>query len=448
MSTPEDIPGLENLSPVRRAAKNFAKLLRGRGVAALLELLTIGLLARTLTPDELGIVVLVQTYALVVRGLLNFNVFEVLIRFGVPLLEVKDAPAFKELLRLTRFIDLSSTAVATVIAIAAAPLAGKILGWDHSLPFLAILYSVSLLTYGFGTAKGVLRIFDRYDALSLQLMIGPVLRLAGVLLALLLQPGVMTFVVALALATAAGNISLILRGWVEIRRQTGTTSFRGFSLKGWESKFPGLGGFMSVVYWQSNLDMMPKYLSTLMAGAFLGPSGAGYLRLAYETTKILSKPGALLRQVLYPDLVRMWVRQSSDFASLLLRTMLLSASVGLVIAIASIFGGSFLFSRALGAAYAEAAPLLTWILVAATLELMGTILRAAGYAVGHAGKILRLHLISAVIYLAAFVSLTPVFGLIGPGLAACIGAIVPLAGIGMLVAKSIRNTTLLPHQSA
>jgi hypothetical protein len=36
MSTPEDIPGLENLSPVRRAAKNFAKLLRGRGVAGLL----------------------------------------------------------------------------------------------------------------------------------------------------------------------------------------------------------------------------------------------------------------------------------------------------------------------------------------------------------------------------------------------------------------------------
>jgi len=189
---------------------------------------------------------------------------------------------------------------------------------------------------------------------------------------------------------------------------------------------------------------MPKYISTLLAGSLLGPAGAGYLRLANETTKILSKPGGLLRQVLFPDMVRMWVRQSGDFGYLLARALLVSALFGLLLTAISLVGGRPLFSTALGEAYGEAAPLLTLILLAGTLDLIATVLRAAGYAIGHAGKILRLHIISAVVYLAAFVSLTPLFGLIGPGLAACIAALIPSAGIGLLVSNSVRN---MAHKS-
>lgn len=435
MPKPVDTSEAESLSPARRALRNFGKLFRGRGVAAALELITIGLLARVLTPERLGFVVLVQAYALIVRGLLDFNLYEVLVRFGVPLLEARDDLSFKQLLRLSLFMDVSSTAIAAVIAMLAAPLVGKILGWDGQLALLAIVYSAVLLTYGFGTAKGVLRIFDRYDVLGIQLMIGPFLRLAGVLLVIAVEPSVLKFVIALALATGAANIYLIVKAWIELRRQVGIIGFKNFSLKNWRSDFPGLSQFIGVVYWQSNLDMLPKYLATLLAGTLLGAASAGYFRIAFEATKIVSKPGGLLRQVLFPDLVRMWVRQSREFGVLLVRALLISASVGLAITVASIFGARFVLSQALGEAYAQAAPLLSLMLFAATMDLLATVLRAAGYAMGYAGKILRLHLLSAVIYLGAFTGLTPLFGLTGPGLAACIGAIVPLAGIGLLISK-------------
>ncbi len=447
MSAPGDTPGSESLSPVRRAVRNFTKLLRGRGVAALLDILTIGVLARTLSPQLLGYVVLVQTYVLVLRSLLDFNLYEVLVRFGVPLLEAGDEGGFKDLLRLTVFVDLLSCAVATILAMASAPLAGKLLGWDESLPMLTIVYSAVLLTYAIGTAKGVLRIFDRYDVLGVQLMVGPVLRLAGVLLIMAVKPSVLWFVVALGLATAAGNIYLIVRGWLELKRQMGALSFKGFSPKDWRARFPGLSAFIGVVYWQSNLDIMPRYISTLLAGLFLGPAAAGYLRLANESTKIISKPGALLRQVLFPDMMRMWVRQNSDFGAILLRALLISALFGLLFAVGSVFGGRYILSRALGEAYTQAAPLLSLMLFAATLDLLATVLRAAGYATGHAGKILRLNLVGAFIYLTAFVLLTPPLGLAGPGLAALIAAAIPLAGIGLLVSKSVRHAVWQPPQS-
>ncbi|MCH7855043.1 MAG: hypothetical protein IIB76_12025, partial [Proteobacteria bacterium] len=54
---------------------------------------------------------------------------------------------------------------------------------------------------------------------------------------------------------------------------------------------------------------------------------------------------------------------------------------------------------------------------------------------------------SAVIYLLAFSVLTPRLGLIGPGIAACVAATVTLAGISLLVAKSIRDTPLEADES-
>lgn len=437
----------EKQSLLDRAAKNFGRLLRGRGVAAVLELMTVALLARALSPAEFGQIVLIQTYVLIVRGLFNFRLFEAVIRFGVPAIEAHDDVSLRKLLRLTLFVDLAASALATVVALLAAPLVAGFLAWDASLVLAAMLYSSVLVTAGIGTPKGILRLFDRFDVLGVQLMVSPVLRLAGVIAALSLDAGLLWLVAVLAAGTLAGNFYLIARGWREFRRRIGGSVLRGPSLKAWQQDFPGLRAFLTIVYVQTNVDMLPKHVSTLLAGSFLGPAAAGMLRLAREATKILSKPGALLQQVLFPDLVRLWGRGADSFRMLLLRALMISGLFGLVFIIGSYFGGRLLFTSALGPEYAEAAPLLTLLLLSATLELAGIVLRAAGYAIGQAGEILRLHLVSAVIYLLAFSVLTPRLGLIGPGIAACVAATVTLAGISLLVAKSIRDTPLEADES-
>ncbi len=439
-----DTDNVDGPTTLQRAFKNFGKLLRGRGVAAVLELITVALLARELTPTPFGKIVLIQTYVLAIRGLFNFKSYEVLVRFGVPLLEGGKDRSFRRLLRITTLIDFLSSIAATVIAIGVAHVVGVALKWDGDIAPLAMIYSIALLTFGFGTAKGVLRIYDRYDVLGIQIMVGPVLRLIAVLLVMVTKPTLLLFVIALMITTAIGNIYLIVMGWSELRRQLGARAFRGESFSGWREEFDGLVKFVIVVYWQGNIDMLPRHITTLLAGTFLGPAGAGLLRLAREATKVLSKPGALLRQVLFPDMVRMWVRRSPEFNEILVRSMLIAMFVGLVITTASMFGGSYLLTKALGADYAEAAPLLSLLLLATTLELVATVLRSAGYAMGHAGAILKLHLFSSVLYLASFIVLTPYMGLIGPGFAACIASMVPLVGSGLLVFHDIRKHRVLP----
>ncbi len=426
-------------SVIRRAASNFGKLLQGRGVAAILELLTVGLLARSLTPELFGTIVLMQTYVLVIRGLLNFKLYEVLVKYGVPLVENKEEQSFANLLRLTLFIDFASTLTATILAIAGAQITALVLDWQPLTTQATMIYSLVLLTFGFGTAKGMLRMFDRFDLLALQLMIGPVLRLAGVVLIMMTNPEMYLFVIVLTLATAAGNLCLIVMGLLEMRRQIGHIPLMLVPPEAWQERFTGIKRFMIVLYWQGNVDMLPKHISTLLAGSLLGPAGAGLLRLARETTKILSKPGALLRQVLFPDLVRLWLSDTRIFGAIVLRAIVVSALVGALFILGATFASGPLLGAALGDGYREAAPLINWLLLATTIELMASVLRAAGYAIGHAGKILKLHLMSSVIYLLFFILLTPQMGLIGPGLAACLAAIVPFAGMSTLTLGAIRK---------
>ena len=303
-------------------------------------------------------------------------------------------------------------------------------------------YSSILLTSEKDTPKGILRVFDRFDLLGIQLMISPALRLLGVLIISWGSGEVLSFIVVLALGTLVGNIYLIARGWMEFGRQVGGNLLRGPSIKGWRDEFPGLREFITIVYLQSNLDNVQKQAPTLLAGAFLGAASAGLLRIAREATKILSKPGALLQQVLFPNLVRLWTRRTANFRAILLRVVLVSSLFGLVFIVASLFGGRLLLSSALGPDYADAAPLMSLLLVAATMELVIFLLRSGGYAMGLAGKILWLHLSSAGIYVVAFVLLTPSLGLMGPGYAACFSATVTLFGIRWLVSRGLRDVPL------
>jgi O-antigen/teichoic acid export membrane protein len=75
------------------------------------------------------------------------------------------------------------------------------------------------------------------------------------------------------------------------------------------------------------------------------------------------------------------------------------------------------------------------MLLAATFELAGSPLRATAYALGSAGTILRIYALSAFVYLSLFYVFTPPLGLVGPGIAACIGAALTLARMLFLVRK-------------
>jgi O-antigen/teichoic acid export membrane protein len=81
------------------------------------------------------------------------------------------------------------------------------------------------------------------------------------------------------------------------------------------------------------------------------------------------------------------------------------------------------------------------LLLAATFELAGSPLRAAAYAMGKVAPVLRIHLLSVLIYLGLFFVLVPFMGLSGPGVAACVGTMLTLLLMLRLVMFRVNGTS-------
>ncbi len=420
---------------VNRVLKNFGKVLRGRGIGAVCAVAATGLMAHALPVEQFGLVILLHTYVLVIKGLLNFRTFEAIVRFGIPLHEQGDEAGLKTLLRATLVLDFATSALATLLALAAVPLAASLLHWDGQMASWAPWYALVLLTTPINTGSGILRLYDRFDALGVQYAVAPLVRVVLVAAAWLADATMLMFLLAWGVAYAVGNVYMFSRGLVELRGKLATSLWQGFRWGELREQGSEFWRFIGVVYWQTSIDLLPKHLSTLLAGALLGPAAAGLFRLAREVSTVLTQPAVMLREVLFPDLTRAWHAGNDSFGRLPFRTALVAGGVGAIFVLVAVLAGKPLLGL-VGADYVPAQPLLVLLLIAAAFELASASLRAAAYAMGRAASLLRIHLLGISAYLLLFFLLTKATGLIGPGLASICASLLTLGLTVRLVRMS------------
>jgi O-antigen/teichoic acid export membrane protein len=430
--------GPRKQGPMRRVLDNFLLLARGKGVATVMTVGSTALMARSLGPAEFGIVVLIQSYALFIRGLLNFQLFEAVVRYGVPLHDANDTSSLQRLIAICQRIDRYASVIATVLALVLAPLIGPLMGMEHDHVVLLATYSLVLLTTGNFTSIGILRLLDQFDILGKQMAIGPVIRFIGVAFAWWFESPVSVFVAVLAFAYVVSNLYLSWCGRREFHQRIGHPS-KGESISlASMAEFSGLRHFLQITYWQSNLDLVHKNLSIMLVGTMMGSSEAGLLRLARQFSSLLAKPAVLIRHVVFVDLTRSWNQDSADFKLVAYRTASYGGGIGMLFVLAGYFFGDVFLDVIVGKEFVAAAPLLTVLLLAATFDLAASSLRAAAYATGHAGEVLRINAVATVVYIVLFVLLVPQIGLMGAGVAACAAAAIPQIALAILIGKSTR----------
>ena len=230
---------------------------------------------------------------------------------------------------------------------------------------------------------------------------------------------------------------MFVRGMRELKLQMGATLWSGFRWQEIRERHVEFWKFIGVVYWQTNIDLIPKQVSTLLAGNLLGPAAAGMFRIAREISTILGRPAALLRDVLFPDLTRAWRSNESGFKKLQFRTSLIAGSAGLLIVVFAWFTGEYVLAL-IGEDYVPAAPLMTLLLLAASFELASAPLRASAYAMGKATALLRIHMLGIGFYILLFYVVTGYVGLIGPGLASVATSILTFLLTARLITRVSR----------
>ena len=414
---------------LRRVLANTGILLGGRTLNAAVSLGYLAVTARALGAVEMGVLVLINAFALTLGEIVKFQSWQTVLQYGAAPLAEKRVEAFQRVVRFSVLLDLISALGGAAIGVGGALLVGPYLGWPEAVRPAAAVYGLSIIFLASATPMGLLRLFNRFDLIAGQAAIGSLVRLVGGAIGLWLEWGLIPFLAVWAAGTVAAFIYI---AWVSIRELHRQGLLRGFSWRGpMAVHMPGVWRFAWATNFSSSLDVAFTHLVTLAVGALLGPQPAALWSIGRQVADAIAKPAKLLAPALYPELAKLRaVDGELAMNRLCLQVGVLGGLLATVLLLITIVAGRPLLGLVMGPSFESAAGIMTWQVAAAVIGIWALPLEPMLVSLGRAGSVLKVRLIVCVIYLAALPPLVWSFGLTGAG--ASIVAASTALGIGML----------------
>ena len=302
---------------MKRLFTNMGWLLGGRGFNAVLSLVYLALATRTLGLDGFGYFAIIVALGQTVTGLMNFQTWQFVVRWG----SGEDGPA--EAAGFAVALDLLAAGVGIAVS--------AILVWtaqlwlplpDELLPVAFGYCVVSLLALR-STPTGLLRLRFQYGRATAAEAVQPAIRAAGAILAWLFMPTVTGFILAWAASEVAVSASL----WFAALRQD-RLDLSKISLTAIPRAHPGAWAFVLSTNASGSLQVAGKQVMILLVGAIGGEAFAGGFRVAAQLGQALVQLAQTISKAIFPELVH-----AKDQAVEIARRMANIALVGGIVAV-------------------------------------------------------------------------------------------------------------------
>jgi O-antigen/teichoic acid export membrane protein len=426
-------------SVLKRVLRNAGILLSGRGLNGLLGIGYMALTARALGATQTGALVLINAFALLTGDLVKFQSWQLVLQFGAPALHDGDRARLQQVIRFGLTLDLVSTLVGVVLAMAGASLFSERLGWGRAHAGVATAYMLTIVLMVSATPVGLMRLFDNFGALARQTALVALVRLVGCAIGFALHWGLGGFLLAWTAGQAAGFLYLAS---VTLRSLRTRGLDQGFRWRGPLSKgLPGVWRFAWSTNLSATLDVALTHVATLMIGGLSGPAPAAFWRIGRQVADGLAKPARLIVHALYPELARM--RAAGDEAGmwrLARRIGVLGGGIGTALLAVSALFGPQLLTLALGQAFAPAGEVMTWQVAAVVVGIFALPLEPMLISFGRAGSTVAVQVVVGAFFLAALPFVLHRYGLIGAGAALLIAEIGLASGFLVVLLRHGRRT--------
>lgn len=410
----------------RRVRRNSAIIVGERVIFGFLNLAAAALAVRAVGAEAFGVVILLQAYVRLISGLLKFQSWAAVTKFGAEAMADGDEPRFRRLIGFTLRLDILGSAATILLGMLALPYAAALLDWPEEAQALAPWFMLTAPFITHGTPTGVLRLLDRFIVLARQHALNAVLRFIGSL-AIFLAPMFGDFgdggLGAGALIVVWGAASFISGGYmigsaVRAMRARGLTPRLGGSWRFLTRSFPQIWRFVIVMNANSFLATVTTHGTVLVVGAMLGPVAAGLFGLVRQFTDPLNRLSSLIGPVLFPEFA--WLETRRDrrgIAALLWRTLLVSGAALALVCLALAGVGEQLLSLLFGDQAGPAYPLLIAAGAAAGFNAIGFAMAPVMLTIRKEKALLTTALLWTAVFGAALYGFILGFGLLGAGLA-------------------------------
>ena len=422
-------------SPFRRTLRNVGWLLTGKGVGAVLSLVYLGLATRTLGLDGFGTFMLILSIGQAVAAMVLFQSWQVVVRFGVPLLSAGDTPALGRLVRFCALLDGVAAVMGCIVVTIVLWILDQRLGWDDAMTRDAVVFCAVLMLSVRSCAIGVLRLYDRFGIGAIAESMTPIARFVGALVVVATGPSVRGFLIAWALAEIVTAVvhwyyvlriaPALMRGWA------GTTRA--------PADHPGLWQFALLTNVSATLNASSKQIVVVLVGLAPGPAAAGAYRLAFQLSQALAQVAEMFSRGVFPEFARAHGGTTrADLQRLFRQSTRLTVAVGAIICLLVPLAGEPALRLVGGGAYASAYPLVLVLSLAVALDVMGVGFEPVLLGTGRATTAFAIHLAAVLALALSAPILVPRFDALGAALATLVASVVALALLWPAAARAVR----------
>lgn len=397
-----------------RLSRNLTWTVSAQLVVSLIAVATLFITARALGPAGLGILALVEAYVRIVDLVLRLEPSQAVIRYGVRMQEQDDRAAFARLIKLSIAIDAGGSLLAGLVCILLATLAARLTGLPaEDGPHYVYLVALGLFFSFRPTGIAVLRLFDRFDLLARADVAAAAIRLALTVVAWQAGLGIWAFMAILLVQSLLDGLLAFALAMKLVRGH----GVRGVARGDLRQALAENAGFLSFL-WNSNFNVILRQsvnrLDVLAVGALLDLQAVGFYQLGKKVMTRANKLAAPVRQVVFPELSRLWAKgQTARFQRLVGRTSLVILAVQLVIALPILWYMETVIRILFGPDYAGAGAVMSILLVSSIVFASGVILNPALLAMGKDRLLVRVTTLSTVIFALSFVPLVHLYGVEG-----------------------------------
>lgn len=301
-----------------RLAANSGYLLLGNFLSLLLSFISIALMARSLGTTLFGTIALIQSYVLIIDRCLNFQSWQMLVKWGAEALERNDQEDFRRYVKISFLLDIFSAVLSLLVALTLINYIHGVLKLDTQYIGLLKLYSIIIIFNLSGMPTAVLRIFDRYWVYAFYQIILALTRVIGIFIFYLLSPTVENYITVLTVSEVLGSLFLFGAGYLTLRK-AGYGNFIMSSVSAITGSMKEIWNFVLTTNVNGTVRMLSRELDIVLVGSFLGAGSVGIYKISKQVASI---PGFMtdpLYNAIYPELSRLWAKGKREHLKRIIR---------------------------------------------------------------------------------------------------------------------------------
>jgi len=397
----------------RSLLKNSSYLGISKIIAAAAGLLTLALAGRGLGVVLFGTLILITSYVKAVNGIVKFQSWQLIVRFGGHGVAHGDPEHFKIATGFAFSLDMLSGLAGLILGAALLPFIAQWVGISHDYLWLAIFYCTLLPVMASATPDGVLRVLDRFDLMSWSDTVTPISRALLVSAAFAAGASFPVYVAAWYVTDLLGQ----LYPWILAARELQRNGLRdGMRPTLNPIGLPGAWRFAIEVNLATSVEAVWGPIGRLVVGGLLGPAGAALFRIASTLADSAHKPADLLGKAFYPEVMRMDLSSKRPWKLMVRGTTFASAIALLAIALMVLAGKPLmevLFGKAFVGAYA---PLLV-LMAIPFIGIFSFPLAPMLYALGRSDGPLKAKLLGSAVFFVTIAPLSWTLDVVGAAIA-------------------------------